>query len=232
MKTKLAEYLSFSGVRIMRRTTIYLALTAMLVGLLASCAGDVELIDRTQPNKVEKKIFSSDHEWFFRPIVIETQFNQGLLFEGLEGEMDRVRITSRNGQRAVALEGETLIGGAQNRIINAGAVIDSGREMELPSSCGEVHRWDCLPGRDDPVPPDKRNFGGSDHGFGSLRRLKMDAAVHSLRSDRRVNIEQKIVWEHIVKQCVGPAYGWMWPFPKVVRGWIDAELDAIRDKMS
>ena len=34
---------------------------------------------------------------------------------------------------------------------------------------------------------------------------------------------------HIVRQFTGPAYGWMWPFPAQVRGWIDqaiSELDA------
>jgi len=26
---------------------------------------------------------------------------------------------------------------------------------------------------------------------------------------------------HIVAQFTGPAYGWMWPFPRAVNGWID-----------
>ncbi|MBI3179175.1 MAG: hypothetical protein HYZ27_05905, partial [Deltaproteobacteria bacterium] len=30
-------------------------------------------------------------EWYFRPSVVEVDFNQGILFEGLEGEMDRIR---------------------------------------------------------------------------------------------------------------------------------------------
>jgi hypothetical protein len=29
---------------------------------------------------------------------------------------------------------------------------------------------------------------------------------------------------HIVSQFVGPAYGWMWPFPRTVQRWIDAFL--------
>jgi hypothetical protein len=32
---------------------------------------------------------------------------------------------------------------------------------------------------------------------------------------------------HIVKQFTGPAYGWMWPFPRAVNRWIDVELARI-----
>jgi hypothetical protein len=35
------------------------------------------------------------------------------------------------------------------------------------------------------------------------------------------------VREHIVRQFTSAAYGWMWPFPGQVNGWIDAELAKI-----
>lgn len=56
---------------------------------LAACAGEVVDIDRTQPNRVDKSIFEG--EWYFRPVVLQTQFNQGLLFEGLNGNLERIR---------------------------------------------------------------------------------------------------------------------------------------------
>lgn len=37
---------------------------------------------------------------------------------------------------------------------------------------------------------------------------------------------------HICAQFTGPAYGWMWPFPRVVNRWIDEELDRIRASSS
>ena len=33
--------------------------------------------------------------------------------------------------------------------------------------------------------------------------------------------------EVIVRRFTGPDYGWMWPFPAVIKRWIDAELAAI-----
>jgi hypothetical protein len=37
--------------------------------------------------------------------------------------------------------------------------------------------------------------------------------------------------EAIVARFTGPDYGWMWPFPAVVRRWIDEELAAIEARM-
>ncbi len=73
----------------MRKFGKFAATAALVLAGLYGCAGDVTLIDRTQPNRVDKSIFTG--EWYFRPSVIEVDFNQGILFEGLEGDMDRVK---------------------------------------------------------------------------------------------------------------------------------------------
>lgn len=36
---------------------------------------------------------------------------------------------------------------------------------------------------------------------------------------------------HIVTRFTGPDYGWMWPFPRAVQGWIDAALDEIEREL-
>lgn len=152
--------------------------------------------------------------WIFPVCLISLDFDKGdeemiTLSDGMKsgeiqaretGMMDKVHVVNKSSVRAVALEGETLVGGAQNRIINAGAAIEPHCEIELPSSCVEVRRWDCKPGHSDPIPAGRKKFEKSDFGFGSLRRLKMEAAIHSLRTDREVRIDQKTVWEHIVRQ--------------------------------
>ena len=134
------------------------------------------------------------------PVTLEDGFKGGGLAVYETGVMDRVRIVNRSGRSAVALDGETLLGGAQNRIINAGALIRNGAEAELPSSCAEVRRWDCPRDKKTALPPEKSVFNRSNFAFGSLRRLKMSEAIHSLRKDRVVAVDQKKVWEHIVRQ--------------------------------
>ncbi len=37
---------------------------------------------------------------------------------------------------------------------------------------------------------------------------------------------------HIVGRFTGPDYGWMWPFPRAVQGWIDAALDEIARELT
>jgi hypothetical protein len=37
--------------------------------------------------------------------------------------------------------------------------------------------------------------------------------------------------DQIVRRFTGPDYGWMWPFPRAIRRWIDEALDAIEAEM-
>ena len=54
-----------------------------------ACGGDVADIDRTQPDRLEKSHFEG--EWYMRSIVTGSDYNQSAIFEGLEGDMDRIR---------------------------------------------------------------------------------------------------------------------------------------------
>jgi hypothetical protein len=50
-----------------------LALGIMLAGgYMSGCAQNVPDIDRTSPNKVEKKHFLNDDEWYYRQTMIDT----------------------------------------------------------------------------------------------------------------------------------------------------------------
>lgn len=150
--------------------------------------------------------------WMFPVCLVSAEFEKtdaevtplseglrnGRVLIGETGRMDRVRVRNAGAARAVALDGETLLGGAQNRMINVSAAIDPGREAELASCCVEVRRWDIKSADD--IPADKRAFKGCDMAYGDLRRLTMEQAAHSLRSDRTVRPDQKDVWQNIVKQ--------------------------------
>lgn len=91
--------------RAVKKSTVALALA------LIACATDVGDIDRTQPNKVDKSILHG--EWYFRPTVIENSFNQGILFEGLMGTMERVRWDVRE-HELVAYRSYEVLEGAED----------------------------------------------------------------------------------------------------------------------
>jgi len=55
-----------------------------------------------------------------------------------------------------------------------------------------------------------------------VETIRATAEVHGLEAARALEQE-------IVRRYVGPDYGWMWPFPRTIRGWfreVIAELEA------
>jgi len=64
---------------------------ALLAGVGAGCAQDVEDIDRTQPDKVEKSIFEDSGEWYHGQTVSDTDFQSSLAFKALESPLKRIR---------------------------------------------------------------------------------------------------------------------------------------------
>lgn len=62
---------------------------------LTGCAADVGDVDRTQPDQVDKALFQTDDEWYFRQTVVDTDFQgssgNAYMFEALESRLKRVR---------------------------------------------------------------------------------------------------------------------------------------------
>jgi len=91
---------------IWRRAARWVVALGLVVGV-AGCAQDVGDIDRTQPDKIEKSIFESDREWYYRQTVIDTtpqgrssatvgddgQFDRGTqrpVWTGMSGSVKRI----------------------------------------------------------------------------------------------------------------------------------------------
>ena len=70
-----------------RMTTMSLALVG--VAYLAGCAEVPGDIDRTQPNKIAKKMFEG--EWYFRQTVVDANSTAYTMFQGLEGNMEKLK---------------------------------------------------------------------------------------------------------------------------------------------
>jgi hypothetical protein len=69
-------------------------------------------------------------------------------------------------------------------------------------------------------------------GFAWFRaRIEWEAYAETLRAvaetDGLEAARHPKLRAHIVKQFTGAAYGFMWPFPKTIESWIDAELARI-----
>jgi len=56
--------------------------------------------------------------------------------------------------------------------------------------------------------------------------LRAVAEVEGIRAARAPKLR-----DMIVRRFTGPDYGWMWPFPRVIKRWIAEELDRIESAM-
>jgi hypothetical protein len=65
-------------------------------------------------------------------------------------------------------------------------------------------------------------------------RLEWEAYAETLRATAEVYgfgaAASPALRARIVAQFTGPAYGWMWPFPRTVSRWVDEELREIRPR--
>jgi hypothetical protein len=62
-------------------------------------------------------------------------------------------------------------------------------------------------------------------------RIEWEAYAETLRATAALRgmqaAEDPAFRERIVRQFTGPAYGWMWPFPRTINRWYDEALEAI-----
>lgn len=59
-------------------------------------------------------------------------------------------------------------------------------------------------------------------------RLEWEAYAETIRATLEVKGEGALgpLRERVVARFTGPDYGWMWPFPRTIRRWFDAEVEA------
>jgi len=82
-----------------------------------------------RPDYVDKTIL--DGEWYFRPTIVETQYNQGQIFEGLEGSMEKIRwevhedalLGYRSYEAQPALDGQAGHGAEGNDVVGSNSPI-------------------------------------------------------------------------------------------------------------
>ena len=67
------------------------AVMASAMILSAGCAQDVGEIDRTQPNKLTKSDFTESGEWYYRQMVVDTDLQGSMVFQGYMSRLNRVR---------------------------------------------------------------------------------------------------------------------------------------------
>lgn len=90
----------------------------------------------------------------------------------------------------LVLDGEEIVGGRQNRIVNASFLVAAGSEVVIPVTCVEHGRW-----RD--VSP---RFAPGEASFFSLKREKHEQVTANLRASGRMAADQSAVWASLAER--------------------------------
>lgn len=137
------------------------------------------------------------------PLLCDTPLNPpalDLLEQALEGGSFKVTEVSEGGSvpflRAenggvnpvLILDGEELVGGKQNRIVNASLIILPGKMIDIPVSCMEAGRWNRQ----------REDFAAGEAVFRAKSRAVQKASVtSSLRREGSFRSDQGAVWDEV-----------------------------------
>jgi len=115
------------------------------------------------------------------------------------GEMSSVRIVNRGELPALVLDGSILIGGAANRMLTASAVIRKDEIVNLPVVSVEANRWDCVqfPTGKTQITALEPTFKDSAFAPSSLRRVRLEKSILTMKKKGISIVNQNLVWKHI-----------------------------------
>jgi len=103
------------------------------------------------------------------------------------GSVPTLRVRNRAKDRVLIVDGSTLIGAKQNRVVNLSIMLASESETEIPVSCVERGRWSLRT-------PEFEPSYFADH---ALRGKMCRGTTASLREAKEVRPDQGEVWEHV-----------------------------------
>lgn len=104
------------------------------------------------------------------------------------GEVPGIKIVNRSGHMVFVMAGEQLVGGKQNRVMNASMMVPSHSEMPLPVTCVEQGRW----GYSSPV-----FSSGRSSSHQRLRTLMSQQVTMSYRRAGAPTADQRAVWREV-----------------------------------
>lgn len=111
-----------------------------------------------------------------------------------EPQVNALSVTNHGDHPVLITDGDTLVGGQQNRVANSTILIASGR-LTVPVSCVERGRWH----------PDTQGFAMSESAYPALRRAKSAQVGMSLRFGARHLADQGAIWHDVAKRQAAAA---------------------------
>ena len=104
------------------------------------------------------------------------------------GQVPFLRVVNEGELPVLILDGEELVGGKQNRIVNTTILVPAGRELRIPVSCMEAGRWHHS----------RADFEAGCAVFRAKSRVRhKESVTESLRRERAYFSDQHAVWREV-----------------------------------
>ncbi len=104
------------------------------------------------------------------------------------GQVPFLKLENNGDCPILILEGEELVGGKQNRIVNTTLVVLAGSALEIPVSCMEAGRWGYR----------RRDFDSGQALFrAKSRAVQKESVMYSLTTELSYRSDQGAVWEEV-----------------------------------
>lgn len=104
------------------------------------------------------------------------------------GEVPVLRVDNSGHQPVIILEGEELIGGKQNRVVNITVIVKAGCGLNIPVSCMEAGRWAFR----------RREFDSGQALFrAKSRAIQKESVMACLSTGRGFRSDQRAVWNEV-----------------------------------
>jgi hypothetical protein len=109
------------------------------------------------------------------------------------GEVPVLKVENKGDQPVLILEGEELVGGKQNRVVNITVIVHAGSSLEIPVSCMEAGRWAYR----------RREFDSGEALFRARSRaVQKESVIACMREEGSFRSDQRAVWNE-VSQSLG-----------------------------
>jgi hypothetical protein len=107
------------------------------------------------------------------------------------GRVPALKVVNKSARMVFLMAGEELLGGKQNRVLNASMMVAAGGEMPVPVTCVEVGRWGYR---------SRRFSSGAISSHYNLRRMMSMQVSGSYRTGGAPQSEQGAVWREVARK--------------------------------
>ena len=144
----------------------------------------IKPIINVEPDHARPMPLKTMDEAISQDLLEITEINSG-------GSVPQLLVKNLGDQDILILEGETVIGGKQNRAVNSTFIIPAGGEIVAPVSCVEAGRWRYA--------SDNFSSGGSVV-YPSLRAESHKAVSRNLHANQEYRSDQSGIWSDIASK--------------------------------